>query len=229
MSHLTDLQARMGVSFSNEGVLRRALTHSSYINEHPEEQYDNEQLEFLGDAVLDFLVAAILYNRFPEMKEGEFTALRSALVRTERLAAFAREIELGPCMRLGKGEREAKGHQRESVLCSTFEAVIGALYLDQGIPGVQPLVERMFLPVANDLAGHQTTIDAKSQFQIWAQEELNYTPRYRTTGQSGPDHDRVFTVEVTVNGEIYGAGEGRSKKAAEQAAAVDALCRVGML
>jgi ribonuclease III len=229
MSQISDLQGRMGVTFSNEGVLRRALTHSSYINEHPEELYDNEQLEFLGDAVLDFLIAALLYNRFPEMKEGDFTTLRSALVRTERLAAFARQIDLGPCMRLGKGEREAKGQDRESVLCSTFEAVIGALYLDQGIPGVKPFVDTLFTPVANAMADHSTQIDPKSQFQIWAQEALGYTPRYNLISQTGPDHDRVFTVEVVVKGETYGTGQGRSKKQAEQAAALEALKQQGLI
>lgn len=217
------------MTFKDDGLLRRALTHRSYINEHAEAELDNERLEFLGDAVLDFLIAAILYKHFPEMSEGAMTALRSALVRTEQLAAFARQCDVGIAIRLGKGENEAGGRNRESVLCSTFEAIVGAYFLDCGIEAVHPIIEAMFMPVANDLAAQQTNIDAKSQFQVWAQAEHGYTPRYKMISHTGPDHDRIFTVEVLINGEVYGTGTGRSKKAAEQAAALDALRRVGAL
>ncbi len=229
MPTLPNLQKRVGVAFRDEGLLRRALTHRSYINEHPEELEDNERLEFLGDAVLDFLIASTLYQRFPEMNEGDLTALRSALVRTEQLAAFAGVLNVGAAVRLGKGEAEAGGRERESVLCSTFEAIVGAVYLDQGIEAVKPLVERLFIPEAQSIVAQDANIDAKSRFQVWAQAEWGYTPRYRTVASDGPDHDRVFTVEVLVNGEVYGRGGGRSKKAAEQAAALDALRRVGAL
>lgn len=227
MPTLSNLQGRLGAAFRDEGLLRRALTHRSYINEHPEEIEDNERLEFLGDAVLDFLIAAMLYHRFPEMNEGQLTPLRSALVRTEQLAAFAQRVNLGPAIRLGKGEAEAGGRERESVLCSTFEAIIGALYLDSGFDAVKPLVDQLFLPEANSIVAEDSNIDAKSQFQVWAQSERGSTPRYRTVNQEGPDHDKVFTVEVLVNGEVYGMGAGRSKKVAEQLAAMDALRRVG--
>lgn len=229
MPSLANLQKRMGITFRDETLLRRALTHRSYLNEHPDELEDNERLEFLGDAVLDFLIAATFFHRFPEMQEGDLTALRSALVRTEQLAAFARALNVGTAMRLGRGEAEAGGRERESLLCSTFEAIVGALYLDQGMEAVKPLVERLFIPVAQSIIAQDANIDAKSRFQVWAQADWGYTPRYRTVASEGPDHDRVFTVEVIVNGEVYGRGTGRSKKAAEQAAALDALRRIGAL
>jgi ribonuclease-3 len=229
MPTLANLQKRLGVAFRDEALLRRALTHRSYINEHPHEQFYNERLEFLGDAVLDFMIAALLYNRFPEMSEGNLTELRSGLVRNEQLAAFARAINLGPAIRLGKGEAEAGGRSRDSVLCSTFEAIIGALYLDTNIAAVQPLIERLFLPEAQVILAQKALTDAKSLFQQWAQEELSHTPRYRVISTTGPDHERRFTVEVLVNGEARGVGEGRSKKLAEQAAALDALQKVGAI
>ncbi len=229
MSTLANLQKRLEVTFGDEALLRRALTHRSYLNEHPNELEDNERLEFLGDAVLDFMIAATLYHRFPEMSEGQLTALRSALVRTEQLAIFARQMGVGIALRLGKGESEAGGRERESLLCSTFEAIIGALYLDGGVAAVQPIVERLFLPTAKEIIAQESEIDAKSQFQVWTQSNYNYTPRYRTVSYAGPDHNRIFTVEVLVNGDVFGVGVGRSKKIAEQAAALDALRKVGAI
>ncbi|HLF03398.1 MAG TPA: ribonuclease III [Anaerolineales bacterium] len=228
MPTLANLQKRMGVSFHNEALLRRALTHRSFLNEHPEESEDNERLEFLGDAVLDFLIAATLYHRFPEMSEGQLTALRSALVRTEQLASFARHLDVGAALRVGKGEAEAGGRERESVLCSTFEAIIGALYLDAGIEAVTAMVAQLFLPRAQEIVTLEADADAKSQFQVWAQEHRSHTPRYRTVKHAGPDHDREFTVVVLVDGVVYGTGTGRSKKAAEQSAALEALRRAGL-
>ena len=227
MSSLADLQQQAGITFRNEELLRRALTHRSYLNEHSEEREDNERLEFLGDAVLDFLVGAMLYNRFPEMQEGQLTRLRSALVRAEQLAALARQIDLGPHIRLGKGEDEAGGRERDTLLGDVFEAVLGGLYLDSGLDDVKVFVERLFMPVAIDIAREQTDVDAKSYFQEWAQSELNFTPQYVTVSAEGPDHEKTFTVEVRVRDEIYGTGTGRSKQAAARAAALDALRKVG--
>lgn len=227
MTTLEELQARAGIAFRDASLLRRALTHHSYLNEHPEEPEDNERLEFLGDAVLDFLSGSMLYNRFPEMSEGQLTRLRSALVRTEQLAAFARRLGIGPAIRLGKGETEAGGHHRESVLCATFEAIVGALYIDSGLEAVKQFAEPLFMPVAAAVVEQQTTVDAKSKFQEWAQAELSHTPRYKTVSEEGPDHEKQFSVEVRVNGELFGVGLGRSKQAAAQAAAVDALTKAG--
>ncbi len=229
MPSLADLQQQAGITFRNEGLLYRALTHRSYLNEHSQETEDNERLEFLGDAVLDFLVGAMLYNRFPEMQEGQLTRLRASLVRTEQLAELARQIGIGQHIRLGKGEDEAGGREREALLCDVFEAILGGLYLDSGLEAVKEFVERLFLPVAAEIAREQTDIDAKSYFQEWAQSDLNFTPQYVTVSAEGPDHEKTFTVEVRVNGEIYGTGAGRSKQAAAQAAAMDALKRVGAI
>jgi ribonuclease-3 len=229
MSSFIELQQRAGLSFRNDSFLRRALTHRSYLNEHPEETEDNERLEFLGDAVLDFLIAAMLYHRFPEMQEGPLTRLRSSLVRAEQLAAFARQIDLGPHIRLGKGEDEAGGRDRDVLLGDTFEAILGGLYLDSGLEAVKEFVERLFLPAAIAIVHEQKDIDAKSQFQEWAQAELNFTPQYVTVSAEGPDHDKTFVVEVRVNDQTYGVGTGRSKQSAAREAALEALKKVGAI
>ena len=150
-----ELAQCLGLQFSDYLLLSRALTHRSYLNEHPEAIEDNERLEFLGDAVLDFLVGAWLYNRFPEMAEGALTRLRSALVRTEQLADFAREIELGDAMRLGRGEAESGGRKRNALLCATFEAFVGALYLDQGVDIVIEFVEPLLESVADQIVAQR--------------------------------------------------------------------------
>jgi ribonuclease-3 len=229
MSSFIELQQRAGLSFRNDSFLRRALTHRSYLNEHLEETEDNERLEFLGDAVLDFLIAAMLYHRFPEMQEGPLTRLRSSLVRAEQLAAFARQIGLGPHIRLGKGEDEAGGRDRDVLLGDTFEAILGGLYLDSGLEAVKEFVERLFLPAAIGIVHEQKDIDAKSRFQEWAQAELNFTPQYVTVSAEGPDHDKTFVVEVRVNDQTYGVGTGRSKQSAAREAALEALKKVGAI
>jgi ribonuclease-3 len=214
-------------SFNDSSLLRRALTHRSFLNEHPEELEDNERLEFLGDAVLDFVVGAFLYHRFPEMSEGRLTRLRAALVRTEQLAAFAAALEIGPLMRLGKGEEEGGGRQRVSLLCATFEAVVGAYYLDAGIDAVRAFVEPLLLPAAGQILHAEADVDSKSLLQEWAQAALGQTPRYHTVSATGPDHQKEFTVEVRLGGEVYGTGAGPNKQAAEQAAAQAALKKAG--
>jgi ribonuclease-3 len=213
-------------AFRDASLLRRALTHRSYLNEHPEELEDNERLEFLGDAVLDFLTGAFLYHRYPEMKEGQLTRLRSALVRTEQLAAFATHLGLGPLMRLGKGEEEAGGRQRQSLLCAAFEAVVGAYFLEVGIEAVRRFLEPLFRPAAEDILRLEADTDPKSQLQEWAQAEMGQTPRYRTIAATGPDHSKEFTVEVCIGDKVYGVGAGPNKQAAAQSAAEAALKRV---
>ena len=220
---------RLGLNFSDPLLLTRALTHRSYLNEHPEAVEDNERLEFLGDAILDFLVGAWLYNRFPEMSEGNLTRLRSALVRTENLAEFANDVNLGNAMLLGRGEDEAGGRERLALLCASFEALIGALYLDGGIPSVQAFVAPMLEPAARQiLSGHKDK-DPKSLLQEWAQSEGYGTPHYRTVSSFGPDHAKIFEVEVQINGTIYGRGVGQSKQAAAKAAAAAGLEATGIV
>jgi ribonuclease-3 len=216
---------RAGLAFRDQGLLRRALTHRSYVNEHSDALEDNERLEYLGDAALDFLTAAWLYKRFPEMDEGELTRLRSALVRTEQLAEFAREINLGEALLLGRGEEASGGRRRPLLLCSAFEALVGALYLDSGIETVNAFVEPRIEHAARGLLEESTLVDPRSELQIRAQAEGGETPRYRTVQMSGPDHAREFVVEVCIDGQVAGRGQGRSKQDAAQEAAADALRR----
>lgn len=212
-------------AFKDPALLRRALTHRSYLNEHAEALEDNERLEFLGDAVLDFVAGSYLYHHYPEMQEGRLTRLRSALVRTEQLAVFAQALSLGPMMHLGRGEEEA-GRQRPTLLCAAFEAVIGAYFLDSGIEAVRAFVEPLFETAAQQILATERDQDAKSLFQEWAQATLGQTPRYYDVAATGPDHEKIFTVEVRVGEEVYGSGSGRNKQAAAQAAAQAALDRV---
>jgi ribonuclease-3 len=229
MGDLLALEAQLGVDITDYTLLRRALTHRSYLNENPDEVLeDNERLEFLGDAVLDFVVGAYLYQRFPEMDEGGLTTLRAALVRTDTLASFARELGIGQCLRLGVGEAESGGRRRAPTLCAAFEAVVGAIYLDRGLDAVQPLVERLVQPALERIMAKSLHKDAKSEFQVWAQGEYNITPRYRVVKAEGPDHAKTFTVEVILDDQVWGVGKGSSKQAAAQAAAEMAMIRTEM-
>lgn len=229
MDDLVELGERIGVEFNDFSLLSRALTHRSYLNENPgSASEDNERLEFLGDAVIDFVVAGYLYNRFPEMDEGELTALRAALVRAETLATFARAIDLGRYLRLGYGEEESGGRDRTPLLCATFEAVIGAVYLDRGLEQTRPIIEGHIRPMLEQIRAGSLHKDAKSEFQVWAQARFNRTPHYHVIDSEGPDHARMFTVRVTVGEEAWGEGRGRSKQAAAQAAAAEALARAEM-
>ncbi|MBN2548196.1 MAG: ribonuclease III [Anaerolineales bacterium] len=224
-----ELANRLNLAFSNLYLLNRALTHRSYLNEHDEVIGDNERLEFLGDAVLDFLVAAWLYKHFPEKAEGELTRLRSALVRTEQLAEFAKAINLGSAMRLGRGERQAGGAQRDVLLCATFEALVAAIYLESGLQAVIEFIEPMLTPAAKQILMTQRDQDPKSQFQEYAQSHGLGTPQYRTVQAQGPEHAKTFEVEVLIVGEVYGSGVGHSKQQAAKAAARDALDKLGIL
>ena len=220
---LDDLQDRIGYHFQDEGLLLRALTHPSYVNEHPKEGPDNQRLEFLGDAVLNFAVAAWVYRNYPAFHEGEMTRLRAALVREETLADFATQLGLGEALRLGHGEETGGGRTRSANLGDAFEALVGALYIDGGIEPVQHLLQRLVPPAAEAILANEADRDAKSRFQEWAQAERGVTPRYRIVAEMGPDHAKTFVAEVMLGRSVAGRGEGRSKQAAEQAAAQDAL------
>jgi ribonuclease-3 len=223
---LEDFAQRVGLERISPSLLQRALTHRSYLNEHPDAIEDNERLEFLGDATLDFIAATWLYNRYPEMDEGDLTRLRSSLVRTEQLADFARELELGLGLRLGRGEEASGGRDREALLCDAFEAVIGAMYLDAGFNEVFRFLEPRLLKAANTALEDESLLDPRSQLQIWAQAELGVTPQYETVDSFGPDHQREFLVEVTVGQELKGQGQGRSKQEAAQEAAKNLLSKI---
>lgn len=219
---------RLNLPISDTLLLNRALTHRSYLNEHPEALEDNERLEFLGDAILDFLVGAWLYNHFPEMAEGELTRLRSALVRTEQLAEFADKIKLGSAMLLGHGEEEGGGRQRPALLCGTFEALVGAIYLNAGLEGVRSFVEPLLKPAVDQILEDHKDRDPKSLLQEWVQAQGYGPPAYHTVASSGPEHDKTFEVEVKINGVPHGRGFGRSKQSAAKAAAKIALDTLGV-
>ena len=220
------LRRRLGLPISDLSLLTRALTHRSYVNENPDSLQDNERLEFLGDAVLDFTVGAWVYHRFPEMPEGDLTKMRSAIVRNEQLATFARRLDLGRAILLGRGESSSGGAERDVLLASIFEALIGALYLDAGMEAVNTFVR----PLLEDAKGFilDEIHDPKSRLQEWAQAEKMGTPQYVTVGSSGPDHAKMFEVEVRIQGLTYGRGHGSSKNIAARIAAQTALETLGI-
>jgi ribonuclease III len=205
-------------------LLRQALAHRSYLYEHPDAGLEsNERLEYLGDAVLTYVSSLYLYRQFPELQEGQLTALRAAAVRAETLGKFAREIQLGQYLLLGRGEEKSGGRIRPLLLSSAFEAVIGAILLDQGPEAVTRFLDRFLAREFEDIVAERRQENFKSRLQELTQGQMQATPVYRTVRTSGPSHSRTFEVEVLVNDEVAGAGEGRSKREAQQAAARDAL------
>ncbi len=223
-----DVQARLGYTFRRPALLRLALTHPSYAHEHPHQEGEahNQRLEFLGDAVLDFLVAAWLYRTYPHFPEGTLTRLRATLVRTETLARLARELGLGAALRLGRGEEEHGGRDRPANLCDALEAVVGALYLDGGLEAAWARLRPWFARETETILAEETYVDAKSRLQEWAQGELGITPAYRIVGEEGPDHAKTFTAQALLGEQVVGEGQGSSKRAAEQEAARMALRRL---
>jgi ribonuclease-3 len=212
--------------FQNQALLKRALTHTSYANEHAIEgapMEDNERLEFLGDAILDFIAAKWLYHHFPDLDEGRLTSLRAALVRTSTLAQFAESIQLSEHLLLGKGEAESGGRHRSNILSDAFEALMGALYLDQGFDAVCGYFEQMIERIAPVVLNENLDRDPKSQLQEWSQARLSVTPRYKLASAEGPDHAKTFTVEVWLGDVVAAVGTGSSKQVAEQFAARAAL------
>lgn len=221
---LEELQARIGVRFADISLLRRALTHRSFTNEHPElAGLDNERLEFLGDAVLDFLAGSYLFTHYPEMREGELTNLRAAIVRTETLAEFAAQLGLGPFLLLGRGEEASGGRTRPALLCATFEALVGAIYVDQGLEPARQLFERLAAPKVQAILREAPSRDPKTELQELAQMAWQLTPEYHTVAEQGPDHAKEFTVEVWIGGRPFGRGTGPSKQKAAMEAARAAL------
>lgn len=219
---------RLGLPVKNLSLFARALTHRSYVNENAHALEDNERLEFLGDAVLDFVVGAWVYHHFPEMAEGELTRLRSALVRTDTLADFARRLNFGPALRLGRGELASGGRDRDNLLCGAFEAFIGALYLQTDIQTAERFIEPLLESAREQIFAQPDLADAKSRLQEWTQGQKLGAPIYILAGKSGPEHARIFEVEVRLNGESLGRGRGSSKAAAEQEAAQAALEKLGI-
>jgi ribonuclease III len=217
------------LKFNDEKLLRRSLTHRSYINENPGEHGDNERLEFLGDAILNFISGEYLYQHHPEMGEDEMTRRRAALVDEKQLARFATEVGLDFRMRLGQGAIRDGGYQNPNLLSCTFEAIIGAYYLDNNrdIEALRPLVEQLFDSVPAEVMVVRSNIDSKNKFQEFAQANgATVPPKYITEKLGGADHAPEFCSRVYVGDKIYGEGKGRSKKDAEKRAAEDALAKV---
>jgi ribonuclease III len=215
--------------FNDEKLLRRALTHRSYINENHEETGHNERLEFLGDAILNFISGEYLYKIYPEMGEDEMTRRRSALVDEKQLARFATQVGLDFRMRLGQGAIKEGGYQNPNLLSSTFEAVLGAYDLDcdRDIEKLRPLVEELFESVPQDIIIVRSSIDSKNKFQEFAQANgATAPPKYETEKMGGTDHSPEFISKVYFDGKLYGEGKGRNKKEAEKRAADDALIKL---
>ena len=224
LSDLGALQAVLDVNFKEESLLQQALVHRSYLNENSVLQLvSNERLEFLGDAVLGFVVASELYSRFPDFSEGELTKLRSALVRGETLSRIALSLQLGDYLYLGRGEEESGGRSRSRNLSCTLEAVIGAVFLDQGLDVAKGFILKLLDSELDGVVEDKFAADYKSRLQQVIQSEHKITPVYRTIEEMGPDHAKLFTVEVLAGDTILGQGCGRSKRAAEMDAARHAL------
>ena len=214
----------VSVAIGDRSLVDMALVHRSYVHEQWERPLQsNERLEFLGDSVLNFLTARFLYDAFPSKGEGELTALRAALVRTSTLARFARGLDLGAALKLGKGEEQSGGREREPLLADAFEAVLAAIFLDGGAEAADRFLRPLLENETTTIIEHGLILDEKSRLQERVQSERNLTPRYKTVRAEGPDHERRFTIEVWAGGERLGVGEGTSKQAAAQAAARAAL------
>lgn len=207
----------------NQDLLTEALTHRSYLNENRTIKQHNERLEFLGDAVLELAVSQKLFQQFPGKAEGELTAYRAALVRTTTLAQAAQSLKLGEKLRLSKGEELSGGRTNQSLLANTFEAVIGAIYLDSDFKTVTGFLDQNLFPKLDDIIKNKLFKDYKSSLQELVQSKGYPSPEYQVINESGPDHNKEFTVTVVVNGDIVAQGKGKSKQLAQQAAARVAL------
>jgi ribonuclease-3 len=226
--NFTSFEEKIGLSFNNLELLRQAFTHRSYLNEHRGIAHShNERLEFLGDAVLELIATHFLYEKFPEASEGDLTAYRAALVNATTLSDVASTIGMNDFLLLSRGEAKDKGRARGVLLANAFEALIGALYLDQGYDTAKAFLEKHLFPKTDDIVKKRLWQDSKSLLQEKAQEVEGATPSYRVLRESGPDHDKEFVVGVYVKSELLAEGEGKSKQEAEQAAAREALQKKG--
>ncbi len=225
----TGLERRIGSRFRDSELLQQALTHRSTLPDLGAGSVSNERMEFLGDAVLGVLVSEYLYRTHPGLQEGELTKMKSLLVSKTILAQQARLMGLGNYMRLSEAEAESGGRDRTSILGDAFEAVLGALYLDQGLESARRFVQKHLLAHAGDITSDMRHVNYKSLLQEHVQGRFKAHLQYRTRSEEGPEHEKWFTMEVTASGQVLGSGRGRNKKEAEQHAACDALIRLGVL
>lgn len=220
-------ESAIGVMFEDKQLLTQAFVHRSYLNEHPDFSLGhNERLEFLGDAVIELVVTEFLYRHY-ENPEGELTNWRASLVNAKMLSEIAKEIGAEPCLLLSRGEAKETGKARQYILANTFEAIVGAIYLDRGLRACKTFLNRVLLPKLPDILKNQLYIDAKSKFQEIAQDRIGVTPGYRVLGETGPDHAKQFTVGIYLGSELVAKGDGTSKQEAEMDAATKALVAKG--
>ncbi len=230
--HITRLEKKLGYRFRNPSLLKQALVHRSYAHEHPEAvDGDNERLEFLGDAVLSLAMSHLLVEKFPKLDEGALSKIRASLVNEESLAEVGQVLNLGELLLLGKGEERTGGRQKPSLIADAVEAVLGAIYLDGGLDPAFRVVRRFLGSTLDRASGEMDPVqsldkDYKTQLQELTQAHWKETPRYQVVREEGPDHDKTFHVEAYLNGELLASGIGKTKKAAEQAAAREALERL---
>lgn len=225
---LSQLEKILNIKFNNRQLLETALTHRSYLNEHPEYKGDsNERLEFLGDAVLSFLASQSLFLSFPKRPEGDLTSFRAALVSTKSLGKIGQELKLGQFLRMAKGEAEGGGRKNISLLADTLEAILGAIYLDRGLKTVRVFFEKNILTRLPEIIKTGAYIDAKSQLQEITQEKLKVSPTYKILKEKGPDYAKEFTIGVYLGQKLVSFGTGRSKQQAEEKAAKKALEKIG--
>ncbi len=218
-----DLQNTITIQFKDKNLMKAAFIHRSYLNEERSTKESNERLEFLGDSVLSFLTSEFLYKSYPDYPEGTLTNIRSSLVKTKTLAVLAQKLHLGELLFLSRGEEESGGRNNTSLLADTFEALLGALFLDQGIDAARTFLTAELFPLTEDIVEKKTYIDYKSLLQEIVQEQTKISPTYRVVKSEGPDHDKIFWVEAMMGEKVLGEGSGKSKQEAEQSAAVNAL------
>lgn len=224
MTDFSIFEEKTGIKFKDKNLLKQAFIHRSYINENPSIGFShNERLEFLGDAVLELIVTDYLYKKYPSSSEGELTAFRSALVNAIIISDVASKIEMNDFLLLSKGEAKDIGKARQYILANTYEAYVGALYLDRGYDKAEEFVTNTLLPYTEEIVSKKLWRDAKSLVQEKAQEYNGVTPSYKVLHESGPDHDKHFTVGIFFGGGLIAEGKGKSKQEAEQAAAMSAL------
>jgi ribonuclease III len=222
-----ELQKSLSIEFHDQALLRLAFVHRSYLNEDKATKESNERLEFLGDAILSFLTSKFLYSTYPEYPEGTLTNIRSGLVKTKTLGEVASKLSFGEVLLLSHGEIESGGRHNQSLLADSFEAFLGALFLDSGIDICRTFLETHLFPITKTIIETKSYIDYKSRLQEIVQEHSRESPVYKVIKSEGPDHNKTFWVEVYSEKNSLGQGEGKSKQAAEQAAASDALEKLG--
>ena len=222
------LETNIGTTFKNKDLLKQAFIHRSYLNENRTVKLEhNERLEFLGDAVLELVITDYLYKKYPEKNEGDLTAYRSSLVNSNTLSDAAEKIGLNAFLLLSKGEAKDTGRARQFILANTFEALVGAIYLDQGYDAANTFIASQLFDLIEDIVEKNKYIDSKSKFQEQAQEKVGITPSYKLIKETGPDHNKIFTVGVYLREDLVVTGDGKSKQEAEQDAAEKALEQKG--